>query len=282
MARISPTRGQKLIFILYILLGVGILYLDITSNSFQSVKNGFKSFKISSSYFLNQITIEQIKNLSKRSKSKKSLIKENEMLKEALDLSHLNNYLISKENNFYKDHEIIKNAAHDKNYQSSYKIAQLRSFDPNIFNCCDRHRMFVEVISDNNEDFNEFMVFNSSGIIGQIIHTNKYSEVLLLTDISHYIPIKSNTNDFFCNAQGSGRSETIICTYNPLVEAQEIIAGYQFYTSGLGGIYPKDIEIGQVDKVIKIDSTTVVLEIKLSSNPISSDLLGVIKYWWDI
>ena len=58
MARISPTRGQKLIFILYILLGVGILYLDITSNSFQSVKNGFKSFKISSSYFLNQITIE--------------------------------------------------------------------------------------------------------------------------------------------------------------------------------------------------------------------------------
>ena len=196
MARISPTRGQKLIFILYILLGVGILYLDITSNSFQSVKNGFKSFKISSSYFLNQITIEQIKNLSKRSKSKKSLIKENEMLKEALDLSHLNNYLIAKENNFYKDHEIIKYAAHGKNYQSSYKIAQLRSFDPNTFNCCDRHRMFVEVISNNNEDFNEFMVFNSSGIIGQIIHTNKYSEVLLLTDISHYIPIKSNILNF--------------------------------------------------------------------------------------
>ena len=73
MARISPTRGQKLIFILYILLGVGILYLDITSNSFQSVKNGFKSFKISSSYFLNQITIEQIKNL-KEDQNQKSLL----------------------------------------------------------------------------------------------------------------------------------------------------------------------------------------------------------------
>ena len=73
MARISPTRGQKLIFILYILLGVGILYLDITSNSFQSVKNGFKSFKISSSYFLNQITIEQIKILAK-DQNQKSLL----------------------------------------------------------------------------------------------------------------------------------------------------------------------------------------------------------------
>ena len=278
MARISPTRGQKLIFILYILLGVGILYLDITSNSFQSVKNGFKSFKISSSYFLNQTTIEQIKNLSKRSKSKNLLIKENEMLKEALDLSHLNNYLIAKENNFYKDHEIIKYVANDKNYQSSYKIAQLRSFDPNTFNCCDRHRMFIEVLSDNNEDFNEFMVFNASGIVGQIIHSNKYSEVMLLTDISHYIPIKTSKNEFFCNAQGSGRSEIIICRYNPLVEDQEIISGEIFYTSGLGGIYPKDLEIGHVDEVIKIDSTTVELEIKLSANPIASDLLGVIKY----
>ena len=278
MARISPTRGQKLIFIFYILLGVGILYVDITSNNFQSLKNGFKSFKISSSYFLNQITIEQIKNISKRSKSKKFLIKENKMLKEALDLSYLNNYLIAKENNFYKDHEIIKHAAQDKNFQSSYKIAQLRSFNPSIFDCCDRHRMFVEVISDDSEDFNEFMVFNTSGIIGQIIHSNKYSEVLLLTDISHYIPIKSSTNNFFCNAQGSGRSEIIICTYNPLVEAEEIIVGHIFYTSGLGGIYPKDIEIGQVNKVIKIDSTTVELEIKLFANPIASDLLGVIKY----
>ena len=278
MARISPTRGQKLIFVLYILLGVGILYLDITSNNFQSVKNGFKSFKISTYYFLNQITIEQIKHLSERSKSKKFLINENEMLKEALDLSYLNNYLIAKENNFYKDYEIIKYAAKSNDYKPSYKIAQLRSFDPNIFNCCDRHRMFVEVISDNNENFNEFMVFNASGIIGQIIHTNKYSEVLLLTDISHYIPIKSSTNDFFCNAQGSGRSEIIICKYNPLVESQEIIAGHIFYTSGLGGIYPKDIEIGKVDKVMKIDSTTVELEIKLSANPIASDLFGVIKY----
>tara|TARA_B100000963_G_scaffold89149_1_gene76781 strand:- start:456 stop:1292 length:837 start_codon:yes stop_codon:yes gene_type:complete len=278
MARISPTRGQKLIFILYILLGVAILYLDITSNSFQFLKNGFKSFKISSSYFLNQTTIEQIKNLSKRSKSKNLLIKENEMLKEALDLSHLNNYLIAKENNFYKDHEIIKYVANDKNYQSSYKIAQLRSFDPNTFNCCDRHRMFIEVLSDNNEDFNEFMVFNASGIVGQIIHSNKYSEVMLLTDISHYIPIKTSKNEFFCNAQGSGRSEIIICRYNPLVEDQEIISGEIFYTSGLGGIYPKDLEIGHVDEVIKIDSTTVELEIKLSANPIASDLLGVIKY----
>ena len=92
------------------------------------------------------------------------------------------------------------------------------------------------------------------------------------------MPIKSITNDFFCNARGSGRSEIIICKYNPLVDTQKIPVGHVFYTSGLGGIYPKDIEIGQVDRAIQIDPTTIELEIKLYANPIASDLLGVIKY----
>ena len=278
MARISPTRGQKLLFLIYILTGICILYFDITSNSFQLVKNGFKSFKISSSYFLNQITVEQFNNLKERSKSKKFLLEENENLKDALELSYLNNYLITKENKFYKDYDIIKYPSPNKSAQSPFKIAQLRSFDPNTFNCCDRHRIFIEIISDDENNFKEFMVFNSSGIIGQIIHSKKYSEVMLLTDISHYIPLKSITNDFFCNARGSGRAEIVICSYNPLVDTKEIEVGQIFYSSGLGGIYPKDIEIGKVNKVIQIDPTTINLEIKLSANPLKNNLFGVIRY----
>ena len=122
------------------------------------------------------------------------------------------------------------------------------------------------------------MVFNSSGIIGQIIHSQKYSEVMLLTDISHYTPLKSITNDFFCNARGSGRSEIVICTYNPLVDSKKITVGQIFYSSGLGGIYPRDIEIGEVNKVIQIDPTTVNLEIKLLASPLEGDIFGVIRY----
>ena len=43
---------------------------------------------------------------------------------------------------------------------------------------------------------------------------SKFYEVLLLTDISHSLPIKLNSSEFFCNAKGSGRAEYIICTYN--------------------------------------------------------------------
>ena len=87
MARAAPTPGQKLSFIFFIILSSLILYIDITSNNFQSIKNGFKSFKISSSYIAKEITIEPLKSIANSLKSKNQLIEENKDLREALELS---------------------------------------------------------------------------------------------------------------------------------------------------------------------------------------------------
>ena len=108
MARAAPTPGQKLSFIFFIILGSLILYIDITSNNFQSIKNGFKSFKISSFYIAKEISIEPLKSIFNLSKSKSQLVEENKDLREALELSYLNNYLISKENIFLKTKKLLK------------------------------------------------------------------------------------------------------------------------------------------------------------------------------
>ena len=63
-----------------------------------------------------------------------------------------------------------------------------------------------------------------------------------------------------------------------MVDSKKITVGQIFYSSGLGGIYPRDIEIGQVNKVIQIDPTTVSLEIKLFASPLEGDIFGVIRY----
>ena len=52
MTRISPSPGQKIIYLLLIFLGGFILYVDINTNNFQNIKNGFNSFKISSLFFI--------------------------------------------------------------------------------------------------------------------------------------------------------------------------------------------------------------------------------------
>ncbi len=278
MARAAPTPGQKLSFIFFITLSTLILYIDITSNNFQSIKNGFKSFKISSSYIAKEITIEPLKSVANSLKSKNQLIEENKDLREALELSYLNNYLISKENIFFKDKEIIKKAHNENNYKFEYDIAYLKSIDPNMYNCCDKHRMLIDIKQNSDNLYVESIVFNTEGLVGQIIGESKFYEVLLLTDISHILPIKLNTSEFFCNAKGSGRSEYIICTYNPLVWTKEIKENQIFYTSGLGGIYPKDIEVGYVSSIEVVDSTQINIEIKLLANPLNGNMFGVLRY----
>ena len=278
MARAAPTPGQKLSFIFFIILSSLILYIDITTNNFQSIKNGFKSFKISSFYIAKEISIEPLKSIVNLSKSKSQLVEENKDLREALELSYLNNYLISKENIFFKDKEIIKKAHNENNYKFEYDIAYLKSIDPNMYKCCDKHRMFIEIKQNSDNLYVESIVFNTEGLVGQIIGESKFYEVLLLTDISHSLPIKLNSSEFFCNAKGSGRSEYIICTYNPLVWTEEIKKNQIFYTSGLGGVYPKDIEVGYVSSIENIDSTQTNIEIKLLANPLNGNMFGVLKY----
>ena len=280
MARIAPTPGQKLSYIIFLCISLLILYLDITSNSLQSIKNSFKSLKISTFYITNELTIEPVRYVINLSKSKNDLIDENKDLKDALNISYLNNYLISRENNFFKDEEIIKNAFEKNNYKFSYDIALLRSLDPNIYKCCDKHRMYIEILNSSQNSYKDNVVFNSYGILGLIVDQNKdkYHEVILLTDVSHSLPIKSDSNEFFCNAKGSGRLDIIVCSYNPLLWKEEISIKKEFYTSGLGGIYPKNIKIGFLKEIIIEESTIVRLEIKLTTNPLEDNLLGVIKY----
>ena len=278
MARISPSPGQKLTFVFFTLLSALILYIDIATNNFDNIKNGFKFVKISSFYIVKNISIEPIKSLISLSKSKNELIAENKNLKKALNTSYLNNYLISRENIFFKDEEIIRNAYNENKYDFEYDLAQLRSINPNMYKCCDKHRMYIEVYGNSKHGYVDSIVFNSTGILGQVIDKDQFSEVLLLTDTSHSLPIKSKSNEFFCNASGSGRAEIITCSYNPLVWTEDINLDQVFYTSGLGGIYPKDVKIGYVKNIEQVNSTINILEIKLLSNPLDGDLFGVLKY----
>ena len=278
MARISPTFSKKISFSLFIILSICIIIFDITSSTFQEIRNSFKSFKISSAYVIKTISIEPISSIKQKLKSKNNLIKENKYLKDALDKSYIDNYLLSKESSFFKDHEMINQSFISSEYNFFYKIAQLKSLDPNMYKCCDKHRMYVEIIEESNNDIYQSVVFNNLGLVGQIINKKSPYEVLLLTDINHSIPIKTESDEFFCNARGSGRSNIIICSFNPLIWDEEMKLETIIFSSGLGGIYPRNIEIGAIKQIIKVDSNQTDIEIELFSSPMESDLFGVLKF----
>ena len=278
MTRISPSPGQKIIYLLLIFLGGFILYVDINTNNFQKIKNGFNSFKISSFFLIKNSSINPIIDFKNHFQFKDKLIKENKKLHAALEKSYLEKYLISQDSKFFKDAKFLEEKLDQNNLNKPFYIAQLKNLDPNIFNCCDKHRMHIQLLTATNESLIEGVVFNTSGVIGHIIHETNYKEVMLLTDVSHSLPIKNISEDFYCNARGSGMLDYVICNYNPLVLNKKMEIGQNFLTSGFGGIYPKDIKIGILEDIKVIDSNNTELNIKLSSNPLDTDLFGVINF----
>ena len=277
MARNSPKPSEKIIYFLIILLGILILYTDINTKKFVGIKNNLYSLQISSSFIFNRAIIESFSEFIEIFKSKEKLIIENNLLKDKLEESYLKNYIISKENSFFTDHNSLINSLRENRLNGDFFYAKLRSVDPNMFSCCDKHRLFLEIIDEEDQSFEESVVLNSTGLVGQIIDSKSYQEVMLLTDIKSSIPLIDSTGDFYCNAKGGGKAGYIFCTFSQLVWTEKHEINDPFFSSGLGGIYPKNIKIGHIASINTIDSTSTVLKIELINDPLKDNLFGVLK-----
>ena len=121
------------------------------------------------------------------------------------------------------------------------------------------------------------VVVNSEGIIGQSIRINRnLFEVILLSDKSHKIPIQ-NENEFYCEASGLGIPKKIFCDVDLTLEETSFELDQQIFSSGLGGIFPKGIEIGSIYEIQDISPKEVRLIIELNANPLSSNYFGVLQ-----
>jgi hypothetical protein len=171
--------------------------------------------------------------------------------------------------------KLIKTFLERNQINDTFYLAKTKSFDAQLYFCCAQHRLFLEILNKPDIDFIGGVVINSKGIVGQIINDRGLQETLLLTDADHVIPIVSG--QYFCNAKGSGMPGKISCTYSSLIWPNKIIKGQNFYSSGLGGVYPRGILIGHVSKIENIDDTLVRLEINLVSSPIQENTFGVLE-----
>ena len=275
MSRVAPTRGSKTLSFLFISLSALLLYLDTTYKSFESIKNIYKSFAISTSYILKKSTIDPISYIYELSIDKSYLLKENKELKLALDKSHLSNFIISKDSNFFANDKLIENFLTKNDISNIFYLSKIKSFDTQLYFCCSQHRVLIEIFNRPNISLVGSAVINSSGILGQIIHDAGVQEVLLLTDKSHVLPVESENH--FCNAKGNGDPGIIYCTYSTLLWPEEIKQGQSFFSSGMGGVYPRGLLIGHVGEIIKIDDSMIRFEIELISDPLQDNVLGVLE-----
>lgn len=89
-------------------------------------------------------------------------------------------------------------------------------------------------------------VMDANGVVGQVFRTYPLtSEVMLITDQNHAIPVQVNRNGLLTLAVGSGQMNSLVLPYLPV--NADIRPGDLLITSGLGGTFPQGYPVAVVD-----------------------------------
>jgi cell shape-determining protein MreC len=252
-----------------------LLYLDFTNETFLKPKNTYKTSVLSLNYFFKNYIFEPLVQFPELLHSKKNLIKQNNDLRLQVEKEYISNFVLSKNNDFFLNESKLNALVDKENNLNKVIISKLIKFDTNNYFCCSNHRLFIKPISDKATEPLQSAIINSQGLIGQIIYDlNGIYEVMLLTDIKHSTPVFSE--NFHCNAKGSGKPGIISCMYSELIWDEQFAIDQKFYTSGLGGVFPKNILLGNVLDIKNISASEKEIVIKLTVNPITENLFGIV------
>ena len=126
-------------------------------------------------------------------------------------------------------------------------LAEIVATNPDPF----KHRIIINKGSKEDVQINQ-TVADSEGIIGHVIRDQIFgSEVLLITDPEHAIPIELARTGLRSIAIGTGSYEEIQLSY--LAVNTDIQKGDILLTSGLGGQYPTGYPVAIINKVSALE-----------------------------
>tara|TARA_Y100000768_G_scaffold159578_1_gene119249 strand:+ start:1043 stop:1885 length:843 start_codon:yes stop_codon:yes gene_type:complete len=274
MARSTPTYTPIRNYAIAFFLSVCILFADINYQSFSPLRG----FVHASSLYVKIFSRSIVENISfsfSSLKQNKDLLLENKKLRDQILKIETKDFIkkIDNEENIqiinFKE---ILSRTFKSNSINLYKIA---SIDLRNYYCCSSHKIFLhnpnKIIIEKN-----FPVFAGTSFVGQTKKTYmNFIEVILLSDNEHVLPIKSDF--FYCDARGKGKPMLISCKLNSKDNDFENDIGDIVFTSGLGGIFLKDVEIGFISEIIPTSSNEIEIVITLKTNPLEENFYGIIS-----
>lgn len=132
----------------------------------------------------------------------------------------------------------------------------------------DVRTMLAEILSVDGDPYSQQVVINrganddvhegqaivdDQGVVGQVLHAGTItSRVLLITDVSHAVPVRIERNGTRLVANGTGNINRM--SINHVSNSTDIKPGDLLVTSGLGGKYPEGYPVARVTIVKKDES----------------------------
>lgn len=274
MARSTPTYTPARNYIFGIFLSAALLFSDINYDSFSLVRS---SFKASTLYvqMLSNALLEALDNSVELVNSKQILLEENKNLQDQILKLKTKDFLKREDLNQKIDvinlHQDLTKLVSNNQIQL-FKIA---SVDLKNYLCCSTHRLFLKNPDQLKIERNQPVLAGKS-FIGQTRKSKiNFIEVILLSDTSHIIPVK--TDFFYCDARGNGKPLKISCSINPAHSEFKPQIGDAIFTSGLGGIFIQDIQVGAISEIKSISIDEIEISIKLTADPLKENFFGIMN-----
>jgi len=274
MARSTPTYTPIRNYAIGFFLSALLLFSDINYGSFSEVRGIFKATTL----YVQMIStgvLETTGNTYSSFQESKNLLQENKELKEEILQIKTKDFLEKKDTaekikiiNLYKELVTIFKS-------DDIHLHKIASIDLRNYFCCSTHKIFLQNLKKIKINEN-LPVLAGDSFIGQTTKNYlNFIEVILFSDTNHVLPIKSNF--FYCDARGKGKPLLISCTLNKHNDVFKNQVGDSIYTSGLGGIFTQDIEVGSISSVNFISNDEIEVEITLKANPLEEIFYGIMS-----
>jgi rod shape-determining protein MreC len=106
--------------------------------------------------------------------------------------------------------------------------------------------------------FRNQVAVDAHGIVGQVANVGPWSsEIILISDPQHALPVQVVRNQLRSVAEGSGRSGELVLPF--MASNSDIKAGDVLVTSGLGGVFPAGYPVAKVTGVSREPEQLVAL-----------------------
>ena len=274
MARSAPTYTPIRNYAIGFFLSVILLFNDVSHGTFNPIRGYVNASTLYVKIISNSI-LENINNTFHSFEKNRSLLNENKELRETI-LEIRTKEFVERKNSEEKL-EIFNFQKELPNlfYNNDIDIYKIASVDLRNYLCCSTHRIFLQNINNLSAEKN-VPVYAGGSFVGQTMDSYLgFIEVILFSDSRHILPIKSNF--FYCDARGKGRPMMMSCKLNKSDKDFKNQVGDTVYTSGLGGIFLKDIEIGSISAINTVSINEIEVLVTLKINPLEETFYGMMR-----
>ena len=227
-----------------LILAFGLMYLDYKDQYLNKVRSYISAITYPI-YVATNAPKNIFLNVRESMGQREKIVLENQRLKtENITFSSKIQQIYKLEKENKRLHELLDSKPKT---EDTFVLAEIVAENPDPF----KHRIIINKGSRENVQANQ-TVADSKGIIGHVIRDQIFgSEVLLITDPEHAIPIEVARTGLRTIALGMGSYEEIQLSY--LAVNTDIQKGDILLTSGLGGQYPTGYPVAIINKVSALE-----------------------------